>query len=197
MTGGGQNRKGEMMKIDMRDCLEPLAIVGLAVLGLAVALLSGCKTLDTLIDRFDSPDVPTVADPVPDVPRPQPGPAVTVPATSEAETFTWEPRGDHIYIRIPASIGVTKFTLSCLSPHVYIYGPMPSRANEYNIPGSALDWVATATKANPKGHPSIMVYVNTDSMQATGHASAGWRIMDPQQTYRGDAGLRLQKGENR
>jgi hypothetical protein len=164
---------------------------------LALQALAGCKTLDAIKDRVDGETAAVIVPDAPDAVQPQPEPAVTVPATSEAETFTWEPRGDHIYIRIPASIGVTKFTLSCLSPHVYIYGPTPSRANEYNIPGSALDWVATATAANPKGHPSIMVYVNTDAMQATGHASAGWRIMDPQQTYRGDAGLRLQKGENR
>ena len=76
-------------------------------------------------------------------------------------------------------------------------GPIPESRHELIIPGDAASWVRTAMTANPKGHPSIMVYVNTHEIQATGQRSAGWRIMDPTKRYEGDAGTRLQPGENK
>ncbi len=119
-----------MMKIDMRDCLEPLAIVGLAVLGLAVALLSGCKTLDTLIDRFDSPDVPTVTEPVPDAPQPQPEP-VTEPVTPEppavvaSTEMQWFERDGKAVIRIDASRGPRGYSIVTANGHKDIDPPPP------------------------------------------------------------------------
>jgi hypothetical protein len=48
-----------------------------------------------------------------------------------------------------------------------------------------------------KSGPQLLVYVNTHDMQATGHRSAGWRILDPAKPVIGDEGSRLQPGQNK
>jgi hypothetical protein len=114
-----------------------------------------------------------------------------------ADVFLWEPREDSVFIRIPRSLPFWQFTLSTLSPHEYILGPMGETRHEILLPGSGAHWAQVASNANPRKYSSIMVYINTTEHQATGHNSAGWRILDPTRRYEGDSGTRLQPGENK
>jgi hypothetical protein len=179
----------------------------------AAALFIGCKSagsrlqseIDRLPWRADTPDTPAPALPPAPAPDPEPTPLppavdsapVPDPVPAEADQFIWEPRADSVRIVIPASLPHWQLHLVSRSLHHTVYGPDKSKAREYILPGSGASWGAKAAALDSKSGPQLMVYINTYALQATGHKSAGWRILDPTKRVAGDDGTRLQKGENK
>lgn len=152
------------------------------------------KEIDKLPWRGDTPIAPTL----PPEPVPSPPPAEDL----QMDGFLWEPGPDSVRIIIPASLPHWQLTLVTLNTHHTIYGPDNAGRGqsgdvEYILPGSGADWQALASVTCQKGYPAIMVYINTDSMQTTGHRSAGWRILSPTYPTTGNCATRLQLGENK
>jgi hypothetical protein len=169
---------------------------GLAVL----ALTTGCMSVTRwMADRIDErkPDAGSVVV-APGAPAVVPEPVAPVADSG----FRWEPGPDSVRVVIPASLAHWQLTVVTLATHHTLYGPDHSGKGkggdvEYTLPGSGADWAAKAAATCPRRFPSIMVYVNTHDMQATGHRSAGWRILDPSKPVIGDEGTRLQPGQNK
>jgi hypothetical protein len=188
------------MKTELKNVWKGYAI---AIASMAVCL-GGCRSagdrlqeeIDKLPWRTDDHATPAVTpeNPTPDLP------AEPVPA--ETDGFVWEPRADSVRIVIPGALPHWQLTIVTLSTHHTVYGPDHSGRGrsgevEYILPGSGADWAAKAVAECPRHFPSVMVYINTDAMQETGHRSAGWRIMDPSQRVVGDISTRLQPGQNK
>jgi hypothetical protein len=188
------------MKTELKNVWKGYAI---AIASMAVCL-GGCRSagdrlqeeIDKLPWRTDDHATPAVTpeNPTPDLP------AEPVPA--ETDGFVWEPRADSVRIVIPGALPHWQLTIVTLSTHHTIYGPDNSGRGrsgdvEYILPGSGADWAAKAVAECPRHFPSVMVYINTDAMQETGHRSAGWRIMDPAGRVVGDISTRLQPGQNK
>jgi len=179
----------------------------------AAALFIGCKSagsrlqseIDRLPWRADTPDTPAPALPPAPAPDPEPPPLppavdpapVPDPAPAEADQFIWEPRADSVRIVIPASLPHWQFMVVTRSLHHTLYGPVRASGHVYVLDGSAQSWAAKARAVDAKSGPQMLVYVNTHDMQATGHRSAGWRILDPSKRVEGDSGTRLQPGQNK
>lgn len=133
---------------------------------------------------------------------PNPAPTPAPSDDMQLDGFLWDPGPDSVRILIPASLSHWQLTLLTLNTHYTIYGPDNSGRGvpggmEYILPGSGRDWATLASTTCPKGYPAIMVYVNTDAMQSTGHHSAGWRITSPTFLVVGNRDSRLQPGENK
>ena len=139
------------------------------------------------VPAADIPDAPAPALPPAPEPDPEPTPLppavdpapVPDPAPAEADQFIWEPRADSVRIVIPASLPHWQLHLFSRSQHYTVYGPDKSRKREYILPGSGASWGAKASSMDSKSGPQLIVYINTTEGQATGHASAGWRLLDP------------------
>jgi hypothetical protein len=202
---------------------DPIAtsIIAAVMLYGACAIIAGCSSariqseIDRLPWRDSTPAVTPPAADIPDAPAPDlpPAPApdpepppmppavdpapVPDPAPAETDQFIWEPRADSVRIVIPASLPHWQLHLFSRSQHHTVYGPDKSKSREYILPGSGASWGAKAAGMDSKSGIQLIVYINTTEGQSTGHASAGWRILDPTKRVEGDTGTRLQKGENK
>ena len=131
--------------------------------------------------------------------RKKPTPVEPVVEDMEIDGMRYDPAGTII---IPANLEHAKATLFTLSTHHEISHPhfvrlLGNGDYEYSVGMSGRELAERASKICPKGYPSVMIYINTYAMQATGHRSAGWRLLDPSLPLRGDKTNRLQKGENK
>lgn len=127
--------------------------------------------------------------------------APDTPATAGSGGFLWEPRGDSIRVVIPADLAHWQFHIFSRWSHQTLYGPDNRAGNqneavEYILQGGPERWRSASLSVDPTAGGSLLVYINTRDMQATGHASAGWRIIDPAQRQEGDAD-RLQPGQDK
>lgn len=132
--------------------------------------------------------------PRPAEPEPEPLPEdLPAPEPLPQDVFRYEPRGDQLFIRVPAYMRVWKMNVFGRRRHAHLVEDVPG-PGPYTIQmsGERLRQMAIES-GEPDG--SVMVYVNT-GIHATGNnKSAGWRIMDPRVAVVGDA-TRLRAGEN-
>ncbi len=193
---------------------KPLARVlppiGYGVLSFLLFFSTGCEPYnvsslaetDYDIAVQQAADQQASADPNDVAPPPDPDAPVVAPPPVVQSGFVWEPRGDSIRIVIPASLAHWQFLVVTRKHHETLYGPDNRAGNrdvdvEYILPGGPGVWAARASSLDSSSGGQMLVYVNTRDGQATGHNSAGWRIIDPYQAYYGDEGIRLQPGENK
>jgi len=181
------------------------------VIILIIFVAAGCEPYDLLPEdtagtetaQPAAPTPETPATPTPETPvTPEPAPEPVAPAPVPQTSFRWEPRAGSIRVVIPASLAHWQFIVVTRIQHHTLYGPDNRAGNkdvdvEYILPGGPDVWAARASSLDSRGGEQLLVYVNTRDMQATGHRSAGWRILDPHKTYVGDSGIRLQPGENK
>lgn len=177
--------------------------------GLLIFVAAGCEPYDLMpedeepgMETAATPQEPVAAEPVAAEPVAEPEkPEVKAPPVASG-VFRWEPRADSIRVVIPAHLAHWQFHLFTRIQHHTLFGPDNRASNldvtvEYILPGGPAEWAARARSLDSRAGAELLVYVNTRDTQATGSASAGWRIMDPFSTYVGDGGTRLQPGENR
>ena len=169
---------------------EPYNVSSLAETDYDIAVQQAAEQQSS-VDGTTSPTTPEN----PDTPVVDPPPVVQ-------SGFVWEPRSDSIRIVIPASLAHWQFLVVTRKHHQTLYGPDNRASNrdvdiEYILPGGPGVWSARASSLDSSSGVQMLVYVNTRDGQATGHNSAGWRILDPYQAYYGDDGIRLQPGENK
>lgn len=176
--------------------------------GLMILVFAGCEPYDLLPEETSegavAQQVQQQIEAVPDTPATPETPVTEIapPPPVSYSSFLWEPRGSNIRVVIPGSVAHSQFHVFSRILHFELYGPDYRGGNrdmdiEYILPGGPGVWAAKASSLDPRSAGQLLVYVNTRDNQATGHHSAGWRILDPYQTYRGDGGTRLQRGENR
>lgn len=165
----------------------------------AVMGITGCKTFDAIKGRLDSKAADVIAPATPDAVQPETEPVVEPVADSG---FRYVPFADHIEITIPARLAHHALYIFTLNTHVTLYGPDRSGRGQsgdvvYRLAGSGAEWAAKAMAACPKGYPSLLVFVKLDAIdERTGYNNAGWRVIDPSQSYGGDYSIMLDKGQD-
>ena len=191
------------MKMDIRELREPLAIVGLALAGLVVALCSSCKTLGEYVAELDKPDIAQPEQPAePDAPvvvTPEPEPEQPVVVAS-AE-MQWFERDGKIVIRIDASRGPRGYSIVTAHGHKDIDPSPPMTeaqwlaANNQRPPQRTVDgfaeWVldrsgadiaAAASAYGRNSGPVVMLFAKCN----TGGQVAYW--IHPEREYGTDKG---------
>lgn len=180
---------------------EPYNVSSLAATDAEIAAVQQAEEQQQSAQQEALPASTPEAPPLPPTSSTPEVPVVEPPPVPQGG-FVWEPRGDSVRVVIPANLAHWQFHVFSRLHHFTLYGPdnrggSRDVAIEYILPGGPGVWAARSSSVDPSSGGQLLVYVNTRDGQATGTRSAGWRILNPHQAYYGDAGIRLQPGENR
>lgn len=164
---------------------------------IAQVAVIGCQTLDAVRERFDSKTAEVIAPATPDAVQPETEPEHP-PVVELVKVYV--PGPDSITITIPARMKPTKMLMGTLNSHIELYGPDSNPSRDaygnyvYILKGGGAEWAAKASRADPKGYASVMVFCKLEERQTDwdNYNNVGYRIIDPTQSY--DESARLAPG---